>query len=144
MAKSHRDIVVFLIGLLCIWAAPKAHARPVFLQVEGGETAFVVDDNASEAWWVLETCKRAIPIESSSKSQTSLQSKVLRDDVKLGSRQVELRQQFRFHLASVPASVEVYNSVRGGWAPVPVKVEPTCHQSAECRSRMELPECPSG
>jgi hypothetical protein len=144
MAKSHRDIVVLMIGLLLFWAAPFAHARPVLLQVEGGETAFVVDDKAGQAWWVLETCKRALPIENASKSQTSLQSQLLRDQVELGSRQVELRQQFRFHMASVPASVEVYNSVRGGWSPVPVRVEPTCHQSAECRSRMELPECPSG
>ena len=40
------------------------------------------------------------------------------EDVTLGSRQIRLRQQFRFDLASTPPSVSVYSSVRSGWSPV--------------------------
>jgi len=138
--QNYRYIIVVFGLLLCFAAGGFAHAKPVMLEIEGGDTAFVVDAENRNAAWVMDTCKRDIPLQTSQKS--SLQSQMLRDDVKLGSRQVELRQQFRFNLVAVPASVEVYNSMRGGWSPVPVRVDTTCHLSAECRARMELPECP--
>ena len=46
------------------------------------------------------------------------------DTVDLGERRVELEQRFRFDVSDTPRA-EIYNSVRGGWAPVPVRVETT-------------------
>lgn len=142
MAKSHRYIIVFW-ALWCVATGVSALAEPLWIEVEGGNTAFEVDPERRTAYWVLDDCKRPIPLESSGK-RGILQSTTLQDRVELGSRQVELRQQFRFNLVADPARVEVYNSVRGGWAPVPVRVSPTCHPAAVCRERMELPECPGG
>ena len=68
-------------------------------------------------------------------------SRPMVDDVKLGSRQIKLRQQFRFDLASTPPSVSIYNSVRSGWSPVPVQRIDACSSQPDCRARMELPEC---
>ena len=136
MAGSHRYIAMLTTVLL--WLAPNAFARPVFVQVEGGETAFVVDIEAEEASWVLDDCHRPLPVKSVKGSL--LESGTLSDTVDLGERRVELEQRFRFDVSDVPRA-EIYNSVRGGWAPVPVRVEATCHQSADCRARMELPRC---
>ena len=139
MAKCHRYILVLLTGWLCL--APLAHARPVMIEIEGGDSAFAVDEKAQTAFWVMEDCRRPLTVKSQTEADTMVAVRV--DDVQLGARQVELRQQFRFNLAA-PVSAEVYNSVRGGWAPVPVRVDKTCDQSAECRARMELPLCTGG
>ena len=129
-------------ALLSLFGAQGAHARPVMLDIVGGETAFLVDADRGRAFWVLDECKRPIPIESSSKA--GLESAEMRDRVRLGARQVELRQRFRMRLAEPQgASVEVFNSVRGGWAPVPVEVNAGCDREPMCRARMELPECPA-
>lgn len=115
------------------------------LEIIDGDTSFMVDEKAYKAWWVVGECRRALPLEkpkvSSNKSINSMTSKMISEDVRIGSRPVELRQQFRFNMAIRPASVEVYNSVRGGWSSVPVQVNETCDQDTACRSRMELPEC---
>ena len=110
------------------------------LEIIEGDTAFMVDKQAYKAWWVVGECRRPIPLEGKN-SNKSMSSKVISEDVKLGSRHVRLEQQFRFNLAKTPASVEVYNSMRGGWSSVPVQVNATCSTTATCRSRMELPEC---
>jgi len=115
------------------------------LEIIEGDTAFMVDKQAHKAWWIVGECRRPIPLEakssSSKNSNKSMSSKVISEDVKLGSRHITLEQQFRFNLATPPASVEVYNSMRGGWSSVPVQVNATCSDTATCRSRMELPEC---
>jgi len=115
------------------------------LEIIDGETAFLVDERAEKAWWIVGECRRPIPVDvqgSSSKTQNnSITSKMISEDVRIGSRQVKLQQQFRFNLATRPASVDVYNSVRGGWSSVPVQVNETCMADAACRRRTELPEC---
>ena len=136
MAKCHRYIVGLMTGWLCL--ALGAHARPVMVEVEGGDTAFLLDSEAQTASWVLDDCRRPLTLEN--QTETDEMTAVLVDDVTLGARQVELRQQFRFNLAA-PVSADIYNSVRGGWTPVPVQVDETCDQSAHCRARMELPLC---
>ncbi|WP_409433988.1 hypothetical protein ACJ3XI_05655 [Litorimonas sp. RW-G-Af-16] len=118
----------------------------VMLEIVDGDTAFMIDKKAQKAWWIVGECRRPIPIErnTSQKGQSSnksMMSKKLVKDVRLGSRQISLEQQFRFNLANDPVSVSVYNSVRGGWSPVLVQVNSTCTTDALCASRMELPEC---
>ena len=142
MAECRRYIVVVCALWTALLSGVSALAQPLFLQTEGGDTAFMVDQDRGEAYWVLDECRRKLPMPSGATKSTTMTSAVMRDDVELGSRRVELRQQFRFHLAGTEASVEVYNSVRGGWTPVPVRVNQTCTLSADCRARMELPECP--
>jgi len=115
------------------------------LEIIDGDTAFLVDETAQKAWWIVGECRRSIPIETSAKTSktqnNSLTSKIISDDVRIGSRQVTLQQQFRFNLAIRPASVDVYNSVRGVWSSIPVEVNQTCTVDAACRRRAELPEC---
>lgn len=119
------------------------------LEIIDGETAFRVDEKRNKAWWIVGECQRPIPMSdarnSSSKSQknsnNSMLSNVISNDVRLGSRQVELRQQFRFNMASTPVTVDIYNSVRGGWSQVPVRVNDACMSDANCRRLAELPEC---
>ena len=141
MAQRHRIIV----ALGALWATTTAaEARPQYLEIEEGDTAFVVDAQAGQAWWVVGDCKRAVPVEPSKSTPTQINSRMMRKSVTLGARQVELRQQFRFTLGEgSAASVDVFNSVRGGWSPVPVRVDETCTEQAACRARMELPECAS-
>lgn len=132
--------------LLAIFAglSTLAHSArgAVMLEVIEGDTAFMIDEKAYKAWWVVGECRRPIPLEGKPKnSNKSMSSTVIAEDVTLGSRQIRLEQQFRFNLAKTPASVEVYNSMRGGWSSVPVQVDATCSATATCRSRMELPEC---
>lgn len=130
--------------LLAIFAglSTLAHSAraAVMLEIIDGDTAFMVDEQAFKAWWVVGECRRPIPLEGKT-SNKSMSSTVMSEDVTLGTRQIRLEQQFRFNLAKTPASVEVYNSMRGGWSSVPVQVNTTCSATATCRSRMELPEC---
>lgn len=115
------------------------------LEIVDGDTAFLVENEANKAWWIVGECRREIPMDESSsskeKSTNSMTSKVISNDVRMGSRQVELRQQFRFSMASTPVRVDVYNSVRGGWSQIDVKVNETCAIDAACRRLAELPEC---
>ena len=127
--------------------AHSAGTEAVVLDIVDGETSFLVDEQAQKAWWIVGECRRPIPIQSSGlqsrkeNPSNSMTSNVISNDVRLGSRQVELRQQFRFFMASTPVRVDVYNSVRGGWSQVPVRVNKTCNQDATCRRLAELPEC---
>ena len=129
------------------------------LEVIDGDTSFLVDKDANKVWWVVGQCLRPIPIESANtstisqnsspqdgavtgeKPTNSMMSKVISNDVRMGSRQLELQQQFRFSMASTPVRVDVYNSVRGGWSQIEVNVNETCTQDATCRRLAELPEC---
>ena len=136
-------VLAFFAGLSTL--AHSASGKAVVLEIIEGDTAFMVEKQAHKAWWIVGECRRPIPLEakssSSKNSKKSMSSKIISEDVKLGSRHITLEQQFRFNLAITPASVEVYNSMRGGWSSVPVQVNATCSATATCRSRMELPEC---
>jgi len=112
----------------------------VMLEILEGDTAFLVEMKEKRVWWIVGECRRNIPIDASSSSET-LMSRMIVEDVTLGSRQIKLRQQFRFDLASTPPSVSVFNSVRSGWSPVPVERNDACTLQPGCRARMELPEC---
>ena len=112
----------------------------VMLEIPGGDTAFLVKTRKKEVWWIVGECRREIPIDPSSTSE-KLMSRPIVEDVTLGSRQIKLRQQFRFDLASTPPSVSVYNSVRSGWSPVPIQRNSACLLQPDCRLRMELPAC---
>lgn len=125
--------------------AHSAGTEAVMVEIVDGDTSFLVDEKANKAWWVVGECRKPIPMSSSSsskkKSTNSMTSKVISNDVRMGSRRVELRQQFRFSMASTPVSVDVYNSVRGGWSQIEVKVNETCAIDSACRRLAELPEC---
>lgn len=148
---KHSKHITLLIWACAASLAGPVHSAPteaVMLEIIDGETAFRVDVSRNKAWWIVGECQRPIPMQEASKSQenskksnNSITSKVISNDVRMGSRQVELRQQFRFNMASTPVSVDVYNSVRGGWSPVPVRVNETCAMDATCRRLAELPEC---
>ena len=112
----------------------------VMLEILEGDTAFLIETKEKRAWWIVGECRREIPMDPSSTSETMM-SRLIVDDVTLGSRQIELKQQFRFDLASTTPSVSVFNSVRSGWSPVPVQQNIACSAQLDCRARMELPEC---
>lgn len=156
MTRSKHITMLFWTGFACLAGSVQASApaEAVMLEIIGGDTAFRVDVARNQAWWIVGECQRPIPMENtnarkssktSSTKQTnqsqSLLSKVISNDVRLGSRQIDLQQQFRFNLARTPVTVDVYNSVRGGWSPVPVRVNSTCATDATCRRLAELPEC---
>lgn len=145
--------------LLCaagvVWATP-SQAGPgqpdsaVMLDIIDGETAFIVDPNERKAWWVVGECKRPLPIAQNTRSTensayNTITSEIILEDVRIGDRQVRLQQQFRFNLATTPnnglSTVEVFNSLRGGWSPVPIRQNANCSLDATCRARMESPEC---
>ncbi len=117
------------------------------LEIIDGDTAFVVDKTNNAAWWVVGQCRRPIPVEpqaSQNKSTKTMTSKIIRNNTRIGNRQIVLKQQFRFTLADAPngpITVEVYNSLRGGWSQVPVRQKAQCAYDATCRQRMEAPEC---
>jgi len=139
----------------------------VFLEIIDGDTAFMIDRKANEAWWIVGECRHALPMKApgnkrasnSQKSKSaasqinsqvntqvnsqinSMTSEIFSRNVRIGSRQLELRQQFRFNMATRPASIDVFNSVRGGWSSIPVQVNETCDLDPTCRRRMELDQC---
>ncbi|MCF6275765.1 MAG: hypothetical protein L3J05_08385 [Robiginitomaculum sp.] len=129
----------------------------VMLEIIDGDTAFVVDKTNNAAWWVVGECRRPIPVQphknSQNNSTNTITSKIIRNNTRIGSRQIVLKQQFRFtyqanqagapngSLSTPIINVEVYNSLRGGWSAVPVRQNAQCAYDATCRQRMESPEC---
>lgn len=142
-------LISLLIGALvgiCTAATAKTSSPIVMVDVIEGDSAFLLNEKAQKAWWVVGECRRPIPIEQRSignrkTSNNSMMSKKIINDVNLGSRQIRLQQQFRFDLAPDSTSVSVFNSIRGGWSPVDVKRNDACQLDATCRARMVLPEC---
>ena len=139
-------VAVVAAGSLVVQAKPAKTA--VMLEIIDGDTAFVVDKTNNAAWWVVGECRRPIPVEPRQDSQknsiNTITSKIIRNNTRIGSRQIVLKQQFRFTLADTPtgpSSVEVYNSLRGGWSKVPVEQNAQCAYDVTCRQRMEAPEC---
>ena len=154
MLKTTDQIkVIVLAAALCVGpsgyaqnTAQPASAGPVLLEIIDGDTAFAVDQGQAKAWWIVGECRREIPMQDASAEQSaggnaSLLSRKMTDDVTIGRRQIALTQQFRFNLTPAAATVEVYNSVRGGWAIVPVRVNDVCASNAVCQAKMELPDC---
>jgi len=125
-------------------ASAKPAKTAVVLEIIDGDTAFVVDMTNNAAWWVVGQCLRPIPVEPKNSSTNTITSKIIRNDSRIGNRQIVLKQQFRFTLADTPngpVTAEVYNSLRGGWSAVPVRLNAQCAYDATCRQRLEAPEC---
>lgn len=141
--------------MLCMYAFSYAQSTlspisslddKVVLDVVNGDTAFMIDREAYEAWWIAGECKHALPLETQApdkgKNQiNTITSEVFSKKVQLGTRQIDLQQQFRFNMATSPITVEIYNSVRGGWSLVQVEFVESCELDASCRRRMELQTC---
>jgi len=136
------SLLILAFGLSVVaFATPENGAQDkVMLEILEGDTAFLVETKKKRVWWIVGECRREIPIDSSSSSE-KMMSRLIVEDVTLGSRQIKLRQQFRFNLASTPPTVSVFNSVRSGWSPVPVERNTACTTQPDCRTRMELPKC---
>ena len=127
----------------CLVSAKPAKTA-VMLEIIDGDTAFVVDKTNNAAWWVVGQCLRPIPVEPKDNSTNTITSKIIQNNTRIGNRQIVLKQQFRFTLADAPngpTTVEVYNSLRGGWSAVPVRLNAQCKYDATCRQRLEAPEC---
>jgi|GEM_PF-1462936 len=155
MLKTTDQIKVIVLAAALHCAGPSGYAQntaqpadagPVLLEIIDGDTAFAVDQDRGKAWWIIGECRREIPMQSTAADQSAggdalLLSRKITDDVTIGRRQIALTQQFRFNLTPAAATVEVYNSVRGGWAQVPVRVSDACASNAVCQAKMELPDC---
>ena len=91
----------------------------LWLDIENGDTAFVLDLKRKKAWWVVDQCRREILIAKNS-DKSVLLSKSIEKNVQIGVHQILLKQKFRFTLNdlrgtnSTSVKVDVYNSVRGG------------------------------
>lgn len=120
---------------------------PVMLDIINGDTQFLVSSDRDKVWWITGECRREIPMPATTPNSGVLTSQMITDNVTIGRQQVVLEQRFRFNLTpsanalNGPISVEVYNSVRGGWANVPVRENAQCSITPICSSRMELPDC---
>lgn len=126
------------------FVSAKPAKTAVMLEIIDGDTAFVVDMTNNAAWWVVGQCLQTIPVEPKNSSTNTITSKIIRNNTRIGTRQIVLKQQFRFTLADAPngpTTVEVYNSLRGGWSAVPVRLNAQCAYDATCRQRLEAPEC---
>jgi len=82
-----------------------AAREAVIVEIIDGDTAFMVDEQAAQAWWIVGECRRPIPLEKDKNSINSMTSEAISNDVTLGSHHIRLEQQFRFNLATTPASV---------------------------------------
>lgn len=125
--------------------APAAMAKPVRVFVEDGETSFILDVDKDEIWWITDQCRYEVPVETSDdKSKASkdiMSSDRFLKDVQIGSHRFTLEQQFRFNMVSPTPSLEIYNSARGGWSKIDIRIENACDADLSCRRAMELPLC---
>ncbi len=147
----HIVLTALLIGLMTALSGSRATAGQasgkILLEIEDGDTAFVLDAAKRKAWWLVGQCKRPIPMKRADKLKKpikSMSSEIILDNVRIGDHQIMLKQQFRFTLADTPNGnfrAEVYNSLRGGWSEVPVRVHVNCAFDAKCHARMEVPQC---
>jgi len=96
------SLLILAFGLSVVALATSENEAPdtVMLEILEGDTAFLVETKKQRVWWIVGECRRDIPIDPSSSSET-LMSRLIVEDVTLGSRQIKLRQQFRFDLASI-------------------------------------------
>ncbi|MEE9348175.1 MAG: hypothetical protein V3U82_08265 [Robiginitomaculum sp.] len=143
--KTYLKMIIILAASACVgpsgYAQKAARSGPVALEIIDGDTSFIVDSHKNKVWWVVGECRREIPMAKKQAGSPLLTSQKIVDNVTIGRRQIALTQQFRFNISSAAASAEVYNSVRGGWAIVPVRENAQCAIDASCLTKMELPDC---
>lgn len=137
---------VSILSVFCI-VAPAAYADAVHVKVEDGETSFLVDIEERKIWWITEVCRFEVPVNNDKSDHDNddslaiISSDKFLKDVQIGSHRFTLEQQFRFNMVSQAPSLQVYNSVRGGWSEVDIHVDETCDTDFTCRRSMELPLC---
>ena len=127
--------------LLAGQAAHSVSPHEVMLDIVDGDTSFLINPKSRKAWWIIEECRVEIPLEKDKKSIKTITSEIVSNEVSIGSHKITLRQQYRFTLDSHAASLEVYNSMRGGWSSISVQLNESCTLDQACRKRMERPEC---
>ena len=138
--------VTSILGVFVI-AATAASAEPVHVNVQEGESSFLVDIEERKIWWITDVCRHEVPVqeEKSDDDNDNTLSIISSDrflkDVQIGSHRFRLEQQFRFDMVSQAPTLQVFNSVRGGWSEIPVRINDTCDEDLSCRRRMELPLC---
>jgi len=122
IARTCLTSITAAISVFFVAAAP-AMADAVHVEVKEGDTSFVIDKDKGKIWWVTGKCRYEIPVS------------------RARSHRLRLEQQFRFDMVSHAPTLQVFNSVRGGWSEIPVRINDTCGQDLTCRLRMELPLC---
>lgn len=138
--------VTSILGVFVI-AASAASAEPVHVNVQEGESSFLVDIEERKIWWITDVCRHEVPVqeEKSDDDNDNTLSIISSDrflkDVQIGSHRFTLEQQFRFNMVTHAPTLQVYNSARGGWSEVDITVNETCDTDFACRRSAELPLC---
>ena len=138
--------VTSILGVFVI-VASAASAEPVHVNVQNGESSFLIDVEERKIWWITDVCRHEVPVideksdDDSNETQAIISSDKFLKDVQIGSHRFTLEQQFRFNMVSQAPTLQVYNSVRGGWSEVDIHVDETCDTDFTCRRSMELPLC---
>ena len=132
---------------VCAVVASAANAKPMHVNVQDGESSFLVDVEERKIWWITDICRHEVPVMDDSRDDDSdnkvtiISSDKFLKDVQIGSHRFTLEQQFRFNMVTETPSLQVYNSARGGWSEVDIHVNETCDTDFTCRRSMELPLC---
>ena len=138
--------VTSILGVFVI-AASAASAEPVHVNVQNGESSFLIDVEERKIWWITDVCRHEVPVideksdDDSNETQVIISSDKFLKDVQIGSHRFTLEQQFRFNMVSQAPMLQVYNSARGGWSEVDIHVNDTCDTDFTCRQSTELPLC---
>ena len=144
IARTILTWITAVIGVFFI-AASSAMAEPVHVKVHDGDTSFFVDVEEQEIWWIMESCRYDVPVQRNEDDtdtpKTSISSEKFIKDVQIGSHRFKLEQQFRFDGLNQTPTLQVFNSARGSWSEIDIRVEPTCNNDSSCRTRLELPLC---
>ncbi len=120
-------------------------ADAVHVEIEEGDTSFIIDADNGKIWWIKESCRAEIPWTRNKKKPKKpiniISSDKFIKNVQIGSHRFRLEQQFRFDMVSPTPVLQVFNSVRGGWSETPIRINDTCSDDLACRQRVELPLC---
>jgi len=142
-----RTILTWMAAVIsvCLLVGSPALADTLHVIVEDGESSFLVDVENNEIWWVTDECRHEIPVlqndDTPDKSKTIISSDRFLKEVQIGTHRFTLEQQFRFDTVSQAPTLQVFNSARGGWSTINVRIDNTCESDLTCRRRMELPLC---
>lgn len=144
IARTCLALVTTAISVFSIGVSP-AMADSVHVEIQEGDTSFFIDTDKGKIWWVKEACRSEIPMSRDMKKPDKPTNIVFSDkfskEVQIGSHRFRLEQQFRFDMVSQAPTLQVFNSVRGGWSEIPVRINTLCDQDLTCRQRQELPLC---
>ena len=114
-------------------------------EVDKKEPSCVVDPDEVEALRDFSVYVRKSSSQNINYAINTTTSENNLKQVMLGICQVRSKYKFRSILAITPkcdlATVEVYNSLRGGWSAVPERLIAMFAQYATCQSRSEAPQC---